>query len=115
MGLLIVVTLSSLRYGGCVKKAVSSRKYRQYSLMVLRYRSNGDLCESKPCMMCIKGIMRMGIKNVIYSKGDGTIIKNKTEMLYLSEDQHVTKGVLNMGNVHIVIHKTLSRMIPLRI
>ncbi len=61
-------------------------KHRQeYNLLVLRITREGTLTSAKPCIHCIKQLMRatyIKIKNIFYSDPPGVIQKINFEQLY---------------------------------
>jgi tRNA(Arg) A34 adenosine deaminase TadA len=80
------------------------KKYKQIPLnkltiVVIRIDSNGNLMNSKPCSQCISKIYNSGIKKVIYSTQDGTIItesvKNLIKNTRLSSGKILINNLLN--------------------
>ncbi len=61
-------------------------KHREtYNLLVLRITNNGILTSAKPCIYCVKQLMRatyIKIKNVYYSDPPGVIQKISFKQLY---------------------------------
>ena len=68
------------------------------NLVVIRVNNQGLLCESKPCMHCLrfldKNIKSKGykIKNIIYSTRDSRIVKKKFKFL-LNNTSHISRGI----------------------
>jgi deoxycytidylate deaminase len=52
-------------------------KKKTHNLLVLRFSSNGKLCESKPCHHCIMKLKKLKINKVYYSKEDENVVCEK--------------------------------------
>ena len=53
------------------------KDYSKYILWNIRWDKNGNIRESKPCKQCQITLLKLGIKTVVYSKQDGTFVKEK--------------------------------------
>lgn len=52
-----------------------SRATKKDILYIARFRKDGTLCMSRPCVHCFKHIRRAGIKKIIYSDWNGNFVK----------------------------------------
>lgn len=73
-------------------KDVASKE--KIDLICIRYSKTGKLGYSRPCMGCIKRMCKcsFNIRNVYYSTGDGTIIREKLEIMDKSEKTILSSG-----------------------
>ena len=76
-----------------VLKQISSklndrRKVSKYTVWNARWTRNGDLVNSKPCIHCQQVLLRIGIKNIVFSTDEGVFIKTKLSNL----DCHLSSG-----------------------
>jgi deoxycytidylate deaminase len=55
------------------------------TLIVVRYTKDGLLCDSKPCYNCIKLIILLNIKWIVYSNSLGQLIKIRTKDISINE------------------------------
>lgn len=73
-------------------------KIKKCSLVVIRLNKDNQLIMSKPCQNCIRQMLSIGLKTVIYSNDDGKLIEEKLENM-----QGITtsgfKGLLWKGNI----------------
>ncbi len=58
-------------------KIGNKRKISKYTIWNARWTRNGQLVNSKPCYHCQQVLMRIGIKNVVFSTNDGVFVKSK--------------------------------------
>lgn len=56
----------------------SHSNYR-FDILVIRIDANGKLVDSAPCEMCVKFMIKFGIRNVYYSDNNGNIIAKKVK------------------------------------
>jgi tRNA(Arg) A34 adenosine deaminase TadA len=71
--------MTVLKYIG--KDLTNKRKISKYTLWNARWTRNGDLVNSKPCLHCQEVLLRIGIKNIIFSTSKGVFIKTKLASL----------------------------------
>lgn len=69
-------------------------------LYVVRVSKSGNIAESKPCMHCIKTMIKseLNIKNVYYSNSNGEIVKTTLYELYMMDSQYITRGARRHHN-----------------
>ena len=63
--------------------------FKKVSLYIVRVDHNNSLKSSAPCVDCMKHILRLKIKRIIYSNGNGELTV-QNPLLY--EIKHVTTG-----------------------
>ena len=63
--------------------------FKKISLYIVRVDHNNSLKSSAPCVDCMKHILRLKIKRIIYSNGNGELTV-QNPLLY--EIKHVTTG-----------------------
>ena len=54
-------------------------------VIVVRFDSDGNFMESKPCIDCIKAMTEFGVHSVKYSTSDGTIVTRKLKHIDSTE------------------------------
>jgi len=62
-----VVALEQIDYGN----------RRGVTVISLRIRKDGSLAMAKPCPSCTRFMVKYGVKKVMYSTSDGTIVKER--------------------------------------
>jgi deoxycytidylate deaminase len=55
----------------------NKRKLGKYTIWNIRWTRNGEIVNSKPCHHCQQVLMRIGIKNIVFSTSKGVFIKTK--------------------------------------
>lgn len=75
-------------------------KKEAYNLLVVRVSANGQLCDSKPCCMCVNLMRLHGVKRVYYSNVDGEMCCQKISQLTEEIDGHFTHGLRLMIQRH---------------
>ena len=58
------------------------RKVSKYTIWNARWNRNGKLVNSKPCLHCQQVLIRVGIKNIVFSTNEGVFIKSKLSTLH---------------------------------
>lgn len=95
---------------GCLKdnKDLSSQKKKikkNLSLLILRYRKDGSLCDSRPCSDCKTFLLNKGLLFVFCSVTDGTIqkifLKDVPNYLSASQIQFKIYGLRPLSYTHI--------------
>lgn len=81
-------------------KEVKERTRKKYTIMVLRFLANGELTDSKPCLMCLKCIQVSGMQTIIYSTGDGELEMCKLKDMIKRQDICFTKAMAKLKNGH---------------
>lgn len=80
--------------------------------MVIRVNQDGNLCNSRPCMMCFDYIVRAGIRKVYYSNELGEIdVINVKQQDVFADDQttlQISHGVRCFVKIHG--HMCLKRL-----
>ena len=69
-------------------KLGNKRKLAKYTMWNARWTRNGDLANAKPCLHCQQVLIRIGIKNIVFSTNQGVFIKSKLSQL----DCHLSSG-----------------------
>ena len=64
-------------------------KNKKFNILVIRVNKNGDLCNSKPCMNCIKHMKKLGINKIYYSTDDNDIMCEKIKYI---KSEHESLG-----------------------
>jgi hypothetical protein len=90
------------RYRASARKSKSREKgpvfygnsySKKMSILVVRINSKGELCESKPCCMCIYMAKMYGISRYYYSNDDGNICCEKVSDM---DPDHTSMGLQMM-------------------
>ena len=64
-----------------------------YDIVVFRYhKGTKELANSRPCQRCIKIMKKNRIKNVYYSTGKDTIVREKVKNMDV-KTAHITSGI----------------------
>tara|TARA_Y100000389_G_C17378228_1_gene472845 strand:- start:464 stop:889 length:426 start_codon:yes stop_codon:yes gene_type:complete len=59
----------------------NKRKMAKYTVWNIRWTRKGTIANSKPCLNCQKVMLKLGIKNIVFSTDSGTFIKCKLSRL----------------------------------
>ena len=66
----------------CINSNIKNRrKLGKCTLWNIRWTRKGDIVNSKPCLHCQKTLIRIGVKNIVFSTDDGTFVKAKLASL----------------------------------
>lgn len=57
------------------------KKHGNYTIIVIRVNSSGQLVSSKPCTMCLEKMLAIGIRRVIYIDENSNFVETKTKKL----------------------------------
>jgi len=64
------------------KKVIKNPRSTEYDLLVIRINPDGQLKNSRPCILCIEDMKRRNIKRVFYTNDQGKIVyENIHEMI----------------------------------
>lgn len=58
-------------------KLNNKRKVSKYTIWNARWTRNEKLVDSKPCLHCQQVLLRIGIKNIVFSTNKGVFVKSK--------------------------------------
>ena len=66
-------------------------------IFVIRFNKNNDLCESRPCIHCIKSLdkFKTPIRFVYYSTKDGIIVRERFDDMKTCQTHHISSGIRN--------------------
>jgi len=77
----------------CIANFNTSQKHKQYSLMVVRFLSDGTITNAKPCKDCIDILRKrskyINIRKIIYSTWDGNLIEENIDII---NNTHISFG-----------------------
>ena len=73
-----------------------NKDFKKVSLYIVRVDHNNCLKSSAPCVDCMKQIIRLKIKRIIYSNDDGKLIVQNPETY---NTQHTTTGRRVLTNI----------------
>lgn len=83
----------------------------KHNILVVRISPDNQLCDSKPCCMCINLMRMYGIKKVYYSDCDGNMCYQKISRIPEDFEDHVSHGLKIMVRCCIydgsIVHKKL--------
>ena len=74
----------------------SSRKLKSIDILVFRITSNG-ICNSKPCLDCIKSMKQFNIRKIYYSTDDGLL---KCEKISQIENSHRSQMTIHINSMN---------------
>ena len=57
------------------------KNFSKYTIWNIRWDKNGEIKDSKPCSQCQKTLLKLGIKNIVFSNQDGSFTKSKLSEL----------------------------------
>ena len=88
----------------CVKSNPKKNK-KNLAMLILRFRKDGHLCDSRPCFDCKKYLITKGFSYVFCSVSDGTIqklfLKDVPNYLSVSQIQAKIIGLSPLKETHI--------------
>ena len=87
-----VVVLATRTVGGYQNSVKYGGYENKFNVLVVRISITGELCDSKPCCMCVNLMKMNGIKKVYYSDTNGNICCQKVSQI--SDDEiYVSHGL----------------------
>lgn len=84
----------------CLKFIISRKKRdhkinmnNKFNILVVRIDSVGNLLDSMPCIMCVKFMQKIGIKNIFYTDGKGHLIMRKVNLITNNDGTYLTEAI----------------------
>ena len=75
---------------------LNNHKKKKYQIMILRVTDKGNLCDSRPCIHCLRLIKESGIRVVHYSTRNRDINREKITNMYDSIENKYSSGVRHL-------------------
>lgn len=87
--------------------------YGKNDMLVIRTNALGQLCDSKPCCMCINMMYWFGIRRVYYSDSNGNILCSKIADLLDDNEFYVSHGLRMLITTQLNYISSVTFKLPL--